>query len=147
MDKMRAMELVLEAKARKGLTFSEIAEAVDRHTVWTTSALLGQQQMSMSEADAVVDLLGLDMDVARALQAPADKGSLPAPVPTDPLIHRFHEIVQVYGTTLKAVIQEEFGDGVMSSTDFRIDVQRIADPDGDRVRVTLDGRFEPFRKW
>ncbi|ROO89058.1 cyanate lyase [Actinocorallia herbida] len=147
MDKMRAMELVLEAKSMKGLTFSEIAEAVDRHTVWTTSALLGQQQMSMTEADAVVDLLGLDMDVARALQAPADKGSLDGPVPTDPLIHRFHEIVQVYGTTLRSVIQEEFGDGLMSSTDFRIDVERIADPAGDRVRVILDGRFEPYRKW
>ncbi|MDX6739517.1 cyanase [Actinocorallia sp. A-T 12471] len=147
MDKMRAMELILEAKARKGLTFSEIAEAVDQHTVWTTSALLGQQQMSMAEADAVVDLLGLDIDVARALQSPADKGSLPAGVPTDPLIHRFHEIVQVYGTTLKSIICEEFGDGLMSSTDFRLDIERVADPAGDRVRVTLDGRFEPYRKW
>lgn len=147
MDKMRAMELILEAKAKKGLTFSEIAEAVDQHTVWTTSALLGQQQMSMREADAVVDLLGLDLEVARALQRPAHKGSVGAQVPADPVIHRFYEIVQVYGTTLKALIHEEFGDGVMSSVDFKLDITRVPDEEGDRVKVVLDGRFEPYRKW
>ena len=145
MDKMRAMELILEAKAKKGLTFSEIAEAMDRHTVWATSALLGQQQMSMREADAVVDLLGLDVEVARALQRPANKG--PQETPTDPVIHRFHEIVQIYGTTLKALIHEEFGDGVMSSVDFKLDITRVADGEGDRIKVVLDGRFVPYRKW
>jgi cyanate lyase len=147
MDKTRATELILEAKAKRGLTFSEIAEAVDRHTVWTTSALLGQQQMSMREADAVVDLLGLDTDVARALQQPAHKGPGDLRAPTDPVIHRFHEIVQVYGDTLKALIHEEFGDGVMSSVDFTLDVVRVPDENGDRVRVVMDGRFVPYTKW
>lgn len=147
MEKMRAMELILEAKARKGLTFSEIAEAVDQHTVWTTSALLGQQQMSMTEADAVVDLLGLDVEVARALQQPSMKGSLDGPVPTDPLIYRFYEIVQVYGSTLKSLIHEEFGDGIMSAIDFRMDIERVAHPQGDRVKIILDGKFLPYRKW
>jgi cyanate lyase len=146
MDKMRAMELILAAKAMKGLTFSEIAEAVDQHTVWTTSALLGQQQMSMKEADALVDLLGLDIEVARALQAAPMRGAA-EPVPVDPLIYRFHEINQVYGTTLKALIHEEFGDGIMSAIDFQMDIERVPDPAGDRVKVTLNGKFLPYRKW
>ena len=146
MDKMRAMELILAAKTIKGLTFSEIAEAVDQHTVWTTSALLGQQQMSMKEADAIVDLLGLDIEVARALQDAPMRGTA-EPVPADPLIYRFYEINQVYGTTLKALINEEFGDGIMSAIDFQMDIERVPDPAGDRVKVTLNGKFLPYRKW
>jgi cyanate lyase len=147
MDKQSATEAILAAKEKKGLTFAKIAEAVGRHPVWTTSALLGQQQMSEKEAAAVIALLDLSDEVATALQRFPDKGSLPGPVPTDPLIYRFHEIVQVYGTTLKALIHEEFGDGIMSAIDFEMDIDRIPDPKGDRVKVTLNGKFLPYRKW
>src|SRR5258708_3447037 len=105
---------ILAAKASKGLTWQQIADAAGRHVVWTTSALLGQQTMSADEAGKVVKLLGLGQDVQAALRDFAMKGSLPQSPPTDPLIYRFHEIIQVYGTTLKAIIHEQFGDGIMS---------------------------------
>jgi cyanate lyase len=147
MNKQSATEAVLAAKEEKGLTFARIAEAVGRSPVWTTSAILGQQQMSDKEAAEVVALLDLPAGVATALRRFPDKGSLPGPVPTDPLIYRFHEIVQVYGTTLKALIHEEFGDGIMSAIDFEMDIERVPDPKGDRVKVTLNGKFLPYRKW
>ncbi|MFD0854641.1 cyanase [Actinomadura adrarensis] len=147
MEKQSATEAILAAKEEKGLTFAQIAEAVGRHPVWTTSALLGQQQMSEKEAAAVAAVLDLPDEVAAQLQRFPTKGSLPETVPTDPLIYRFHEIVQVYGTTLKALIHEEFGDGIMSAIDFEMDIERVPDPKGDRVKVTLNGKFLPYRKW
>jgi cyanate lyase len=142
-----ATEQILAAKEAAGLTFKAIAQRIGRDQVWTTSALLGQQQMDAGEADAVCELLGLETDVSVALQRHPSKGSLDPTVPTDPLIYRFYEIVQVYGTTLKALIEEEFGDGIMSAIDFEMHVHRRPDPKGDRVVVTLDGKFLPYRKW
>jgi cyanate lyase len=142
-----ATERILAAKEARGISFGAIAEHVGRHPVWTASALLGQQRMDPAEADAVTELLGLDADVSAALQRQPSKGSLDPTVPTDPLIYRFYEIVQVYGTTLKALIEEEFGDGIMSAIDFEMHLERRPDPKGDRVVVTLDGKFLPYRKW
>jgi cyanate lyase len=103
--------------------------------------------MSRDEAEAAVKILGLGPDVAEALQQIPTKGSLETTVPVDPRIYRFHEITQVYGTTIKAIIHEMFGDGIMSAIDFEIDIQKKEDPKGDRVVVTYSGKFLPYRKW
>lgn len=142
-----ATEQILAAREAAGLSFAAIAEHIERDPVWTTSALLGQQRMDASEADAVCEMLHLGADVSVAVQRHPSKGSLDPTVPTDPLIYRFYEIVQVYGTTLKALIEEEFGDGIMSAIDFEMHVERRSDPKGDRVVVTMDGKFLPYRKW
>src|SRR2546423_15395539 len=142
-----ATERILAAREATDLRFRDVAERIGRDPVWTTSALLGQQRMDAAEADAVTELLGLDPDVSAALQRQPSKGSLEPTVPVDPLIYRFYEIVQVYGTTLKALIEEEFGDGIMSAIDFEMHLERRPDPKGDRVVVTLDGQFLPYREW
>lgn len=147
MNREEATEMILGAKKAHDLTFEAIANKVGKHKVWTTSALLGQAQMTAEEADAVVSLLDLPPEVADALQDFPMKGSLDADVPTDPLIYRFHEVTQVYGTTLKALIHEEFGDGIMSAIDFTMEVEREEDPAGDRVKVTYSGKFLPYKKW
>ena len=142
-----ATERILEAKQVRNLSFEEIAEAVGRHTVWVTAALLAQATMSEDEAVAVTKLLGLDGEVSQAFQQIPMRGSSQQPEPMDPLIYRFHELIQVYGTTLRAIINEMFGDGIMSAIDFELDIQRKTDPKGDRIIVTLDGKFLPYRKW
>ena len=142
-----ATELILAAKYEKKLTFEAIAKAVGRHKVWVTSALLGQATMNAEEAQKTTELLGLGGQVTQALQQFPMKGSLDTDVPVDPLIYRFHEINQVYGTTLKAIIQEMFGDGIMSAIDFEMDVQKKEDPKGDRVVITMNGKFLPYKKW
>ena len=147
MDRCEATEKILLAKKTKGLTFDAIAKAVGRHKVWTTAALLGQATMSADEARKAAEVLGLGAEVTAALQEFPTKGSLDADVPVDPLLYRFHEITQVYGTTLKAIIQEMFGDGIMSAIDFTMDVQKQEDPKGDRVVVTMNGKFLPYKKW
>jgi cyanate lyase len=147
MKRSEATELILEAKQRKGLTFEAIARAVGRHKVWVTSALLGQSTMSAEEAQRAVATLGLGPEVAAALQEMPTKGAVGMTVPVDPLIYRFHEITQVYGTTLKAIIHEMFGDGIMSAIDFTLDVRKEEDPKGDRVVVTMNGKFLPYKKW
>ena len=144
MTREEATDLILEAKNEKALTFEAIASKVGRHKVWTTAALMGQHPMSAEEADTVVDLLDLDEEVAGALQQIPMRGSLETDVPTDPTIYRIHEITQVYGTTIKALIHEEFGDGIMSAINFNMDIERIEDPKGDRVRITYEGKFLPY---
>ena len=149
MTRREATSLILDAKRTNGVTFAEIAAVVKRHQAWTAAALLGQASMSAEEADSVVTYLGLPMEVSATLQECPTKGSLdgPVPVPVDPLIYRLHEITQVYGTTIKALIHEMFGDGIMSAIDFELDVERVPDPHGDRVRITYNGKFLPYRKW
>jgi cyanate lyase len=148
MNRVEATEAILETRLAKGLTYQAVADAVGRDIVWTTAALHGQALMTEEEASKATRLLGLGPEVAAALQQFPMKGSLPpGGPPTDPLIYRFHEIVQVYGTTLKAVIHEKFGDGIMSAIDFTMHVEKVPDPKGDRVKVTLDGKFLPYKKW
>jgi cyanate lyase len=147
MTRVQATEHILAAKTAKGLTFEAIAKVVGRHTVWVTAALMGQATMSMEEANATAQVLGLGPEVAAALQDIPMKGSLDSAVPVDPLIYRFHEITQVYGTTIKALIHEMFGDGIMSAIDFEMDIRKEEDPKGDRVVVTYNGKFLPYKKW
>jgi cyanate lyase len=147
LTRLEATERILTAKAEKNLTFAAIAAAVGRHPVWTTSALLGQATMTAEEARKAGALLGLDQDVVAALQVIPTKGSVGMEVPVDPLMYRFHEITQVYGTTIKALIHEMFGDGIMSAIDFTMNIEKKEDPKGDRVVVTLDGKFLPYKKW
>ena len=153
MTKQEAGELVRAAKARMGLTWAQLAEAIGAPVPWTVSALLGQQPMSAEQALAAVEILNpalrnlttTTQEVQEALQAQPTRGALESPIPTDPTIYRFYEIVQVYGPTIKELIHEEFGDGIMSAINFRFDVQRVPDPAGDRVVVTLDGKFLPYQ--
>ena len=151
MTRQEATEYILAAKREKGLTFEDIGKAVGRHKIWVTAALMGQATMSKEEAEKAVKVLGLvegiASQVAALLQEIPTKGSLDSAVPVDPLMYRFHEITQVYGTTMKAVIHEMFGDGIMSAIDFEIDIQKKEDPKGDRVIVTYSGKFLPYRKW
>ena len=147
MTRKEATEAIIAAKKEKGLTWAKIAKTVGGDKVWVTSALLGQNSMNTGEAGKAAAVLGLGPDVAAALQECPMKGSLDATVPVDPLIYRFHEVTQVYGTTLKELIHEEFGDGIMSAIDFELSVERKADPKGDRVVVTFNGKFLPYRKW
>ena len=145
MTKKEAAEAVRAAKARLKVTWAQLAEAIDRPLAWTTAALLGQHPMTADQADAAVALLDLGDDVREALQLQPTRGALDAPVPTDPTIYRFYEVLQVYGPTIKELIHEQFGDGIMSAINFRLDVARVPDPAGDRVVVTLDGKFLPYQ--
>jgi cyanate lyase len=147
MTRAEVVEKVIAAKLAKKLTWRALAEACGRSEVWTTSALLGQQAMGAEEAAAAGRLLDLSTEEIVCLQIPPAKGSLGATISTDPLIYRFHEVVQVYGTTLKELIHEEFGDGIMSAIDFEMYIDRVPDPKGDRVKVTMHGKFLPYRKW
>jgi cyanate lyase len=147
MNRAEATQRVLEAKKQRGLTFEAIGKAVGRNKVWVASALLGQSTMSADEARKASEALGVGPDVVAALQEIPTKGSVGRDVPVDPLIYRFHEITQVYGTTIKAIIHELFGDGIMSAIDFELDIQKKEDPKGDRVVVTMNGKFLPYKKW
>ena len=144
MNREEATEQILEAKKEKGLTFGAVAEKVGRDKVWTTAALLGQHPMSAEDADAVVDLLDLDSEVVQALQEIPMRGSLDQDVPVDPTIYRIHEVTQVYGTTIKALINEEFGDGIMSAVTFSMDIQREDTEQGPKVNITYRGTFLPY---
>ena len=147
MDRKHCTDVILEAKGRLGLTFAEIASKVGRSEVWTTAAIFGQAQMDGDETAALVACLDLGPEVAAVLQEHPLRGSLDTAVPVDPLLYRFHEITQVYGTTIKALINEKFGEGIMSAIDFELGLERLEDPKGDRVQITYNGKFLPYRKW
>ena len=138
---------LMAAKKAKGLSFSKLEELLGRDEVWIASLFYGQASASAEEAAKLTELLGLDSATAEALQTYPTKGSLDPVIPTDPLIYRFYEIMQVYGMPMKDVIQEKFGDGIMSAIDFSIDVEKVADPAGDRVKVIMCGKFLPYKKW
>ncbi|MDT0267293.1 cyanase [Streptomyces sp. DSM 44915] len=145
MSKSTAAELVVSARIRRGLTWAGIAEQLGTPVVWTTAALLGQHPMSAEQADRACQLLGLGEEVAESLQLQPSRGSDPATM-ADPTIYRFSEALSVYGPALKALIHEEFGDGIMSAINFQVDISRRPDPDGDRVVITFDGKFLDY-KW
>jgi cyanate lyase len=145
MSKSEAAALVVAARIRRGLSWSEIAEELGAPVVWTTAALLGQHPMSKEQADRVCAFLGLEEAVAESLRLQPARGADPA-LMSDPTIYRFAEALSVYGPALKELIHEEFGDGIMSAINFRVDVSRRPDPDGDRVVVTFDGKFLDY-KW
>jgi cyanate lyase len=147
MTRQEATELIIKAKKEKGLTWEQIANKVGAHRVWVTSALLGQNSMSPDDAEKAAAILGLGPEIVNALTECPVKGALDSSVPVDPLIYRFHEITQVYGTTIKEIIHEMFGDGIMSAIDFEMEISKKPDPKGDRVVITFDGKFLPYRRW
>ncbi len=146
MTKTEMKTAILEAKQAKGLTWGAIAKAVGLSKEFTCSACMGMNSLGGPQAEACAETLGLGPEVATALQAFPHK-TWDQTVPTDPLIYRFYEIVGVYGETIKALIHEEFGDGIMSAIDYSMDIQRQPDPKGDRVVVTLNGKFLPYKSW
>jgi cyanate lyase len=148
MTKQEMTAAILAAKKTAGVSWSSLAERVGGHEVWVTSCCHGENSMPEPLAAKLCAALSLPEGVKAALMEYPEKGrSLGQTVPTDPLIYRFYEIMQVYGLTLKDVIQEKFGDGIMSAIDFTMDVQKVEDPKGDRVVVTMNGKFLPYKKW
>ncbi|MBU2641638.1 MAG: cyanase [Thiobacillus sp.] len=147
MNRLDVTEMIIEAKLKKGLKWSDIADAVGHSKEWTTAAMLGQMTLSRDEATKVGTLLDLPEAAIAWLQVVPYKGALPTAVPTDPLIYRFYELISVYGTSIKELIHEEFGDGIMSAIDFSMDIQRESDPKGDRVKIVLNGKFLPYKTY
>ncbi|MFF4447657.1 cyanase [Streptomyces sp. NPDC001502] len=136
----------VDAKTRKDLSWQQLADAAGLSVAFVTAALLGQHALPEAAAKAVGGLLDLDEDAVRLLQTIPTRGSLPGGIPTDPTIYRFHEMLQVYGTTLKALVHEQFGDGIISAINFKLDVRKVADPEGgERAVITLDGKYLPTR--
>jgi cyanate lyase len=146
LTRLQAATLVATAKRASGLTWAELAEKLGRGTVWTTSALLGQQPLSAEQAATIGSLLDLPAEVVTALQLPPDRTAAAVDL-TDPLVYRLHEMVQVYGASIRELVAEEFGDGIVSAIDFEVDLERVADPKGDRAVITLNGKFLPYRVW
>jgi cyanate lyase len=138
---------ILKLKGEKGLSWAQIAAALGYAPVWTCAACLGQMSMLPETAAKAGALLGLSPEEEAILCAIPYRGSLPTAVPTDPLIYRFYELISVYGTTWKEMIQEEFGDGIMSAIDFDMQLERQPDQKGDRVRMTLSGKFLPYKRY
>ena|ERR1700758_543140 len=137
-------EKIVIARLRKGLTWQQLADAIDRPVVWTTAALLGQHPIPAELGKVVVDTLGIDDSAVAVLASVPMRGGLPTAVPTDPTIYRFYEVLQVYGGAIKELIHEQFGDGIMSAINFSVDVAKKPHPSGDRVVVTFDGKFLPY---
>ena len=147
MSRLDVTEKIIATKVAKGLKWADVAREVGLSKEWVTAACLGQMTLDAGQAAVIARLFDLSEAEARWLQVVPYKGSLPTSVPTDPLIYRFHELVSVYGTTYKELIHEEFGDGIMSAIDFRMDLQREPDPKGDRVSITMSGKFLPYKTY
>lgn len=146
MNKTAMKDAILEAKFAKGLTWAEIAGAAGLSAEYICSACLGMNHLDKSQADAVAAVLDLDSDVSTALQRFPHK-AWDRPIPTDPVIYRWYEMLNVYGETIKEMIHEKFGDGIMSAIDFTMNIDKQADPKGDRVVVTISGKFLPYKSW
>jgi cyanate lyase len=137
---------VIDIKARKGLSWHDLADGTGLSVVFVTAALLGQHPLPADAAQTVADKLELDADAVQLLQTIPLRGSIPGGVPTDPTIYRFYEMLQVYGSTLKALVHEEFGDGIISAINFKLDIKKVADPEGgERAVITLDGKYLPTK--
>ena len=146
MNKIDMTETIMVAKAQSGLGWEEIAEKVGLAPVFLTSACLGMNSLKPEDANKLCELLTLPAEVGAALQVFPNKQWAQA-VPTDPLIYRFYEIVGVYGETIKEIIHEKFGDGIMSAIDYSMHIDKEENPAGDRVVVTMNGKFLPYRSW
>ncbi len=140
-------DLIYATKIQKGIKWADVAKKIGHSKEWVTAACLGQMTLTKEQAAKVGKIFGLPAEAVTLLQVVPYKGSLPTAVPTDPLIYRLYEIVNVYGTTIKELIHEEFGDGIMSAIDFKMDIIREADPKGDRVLMTLNGKFLPYKTY
>jgi cyanate lyase len=140
-------QMILAAKVSKGIQWKQVADAIGLSKEWTTAGCLGQMTFNKQQAEIVGEIFGLSDEAVAWLQVVPYKGSLPSAVPTDPLIYRWYEVVSIYGTTIKELIHEEFGDGIMSAIDFSMDIQREENPNGDRVNVVLSGKFLPYKSY
>ncbi len=146
MDISAVTRELLEAKRERGMTFTELGKLIGRDEVWVAALFYGQARADEEEAKKLISVLELGNDVEDALMQFPNKGIGPV-VPTDPLVYRFYEIMQVYGMPMKAVIHEKFGDGIMSAIDFSLHIDKEPDPKGDRVKVTMSGKFLPYKKF
>jgi cyanate lyase len=147
MNRNDITEKIVATKVARGITWASVAEEIGQSKEWTTALCLGQMTATDEQAKVIATIFGLTDEEARWLKVVPYKGSLPTTVPTDPLIYRFYELVSVYGTTFKELIHEEFGDGIMSAIDFRMDLTREPDPKGDRVNIVMSGKFLPYKTY
>jgi len=147
MSRADVTEKIVIARVKKGLKWSDVAAQVGLSKEWVTAACLGQMTLTTQQAKIVARLFDLTEDDQKWLTSVPYKGSLPTAIPSDPLIYRFYELIAVYGTTLKELIHEEFGDGIMSAIDFKMDLRREPDPNGDRVKISLSGKFLPYKTY
>ena len=147
MSRLAVTEKIIATKVARGIRWADVAAQVGLSKEWVTAACLGQMTLDTQQADTVGKIFGLSADEQKWLMEVPYRGSLPTSVPTDPLIYRFYELVNVYGSTFKALIHEEFGDGIMSAIDFKMDLQREPHPAGDRVSITMSGKFLPYRTY
>ena len=146
-NRNQVTEQIISAKVMKGLKWSDVAEQLGLSKEWVTSGYLGQMAFDKAQAEKLGEIFDLSDEAVAWLQIVPYKGSLPTAVPTDPLIYRWYEVVSVYGSTIKELIHEEFGDGIMSAIDFSMDIQRESNPNGDRVNVVLSGKFLPYKSY
>ena len=147
MNRNDITEKIITVKVKKGIKWADVAKKVGESKEWVTAACLGQMTLTAEQAKIVGKIFGLDAEEQKWLQVVPYKGSLPTPVPTDPLIYRLYEVVSVYGSTIKELIHEEFGDGIMSAIDFSMDIKREPHEKGDRVNVVLSGKFLPYKTY
>jgi len=147
MSRLDVTEKIIATKVAQGIKWSDVAAKVGLSKEWVTAACLGQMTLTPQQAGVLGSVFGLSEAEQKWLQVVPYKGSLPTAVPADPLIYRFYELVSVYGTTFKELIHEEFGDGIMSAIDFKMNLQREADPKGDRVSITMSGKFLPYKTY
>ncbi len=147
MSRDEVTEKIVATKVRLGLKWAEVAAKVGLSKEWVTAACLGQMTLNAQQAAVIGEIFSLNEQERKWLTVVPYKGSLPTTVPTDPLIYRFYELVNVYGTTIKELIHEEFGDGIMSAIDFTMELKREPDPKGDRVRIAMSGKFLPYKTY
>ncbi len=147
MTKCEMTGAILAAKKAKKTTWAAIAKAAGLSEVYATSACLGENALDQTSAKKVAKFLSLGSKVAEALTEFATKGEAAPTVPKEPLAYRFQEIIYVYGRTLKEIVEEKFGAGIMSAIDFTLEIEKLPDPKGDRVKVTMNGKFLPYKKW
>ena len=144
-NRLELTEKIIATKVSKGLTWEKVAKEVGLSKEWVTAACLGQMSLNDEQANKVGGLFNLNENEIKWLKVVPYKGSLPTAVPSDPLIYRLYEVISVYGLTIKELIHEEFGDGIMSAIDFSMDIQRENNPAGDRVNILLSGKFLPYK--
>ncbi|HYV86110.1 MAG TPA: cyanase [Patescibacteria group bacterium] len=147
MTKPEMTSAILEARRRLGLSWTDIAKAVGLSPVFVTSACFGMNTLSQAAADKLCSTLGLPRETVGAALCEFPHKTWDEPIPTDPVIYRFYEMIHVYGDTIKALIHEKFGDGIMSAIDFDMDIDKVSDPKGDRVKITMTGKFLPYKSW
>ena len=147
MNRTDVTEMIVAARIDKGIKWSDVADALGLSKEWVTAACLGQMTFDKAQATTIGSVFELPAEAVALLQVVPYKGSLPTSVPVDPLVYRFHELISVYGTTIKELIHEEFGDGIMSAIDFKMNLEREPNDAGDRVRIVLSGKFLPYESY